>query len=68
MAESAAAWQTQQKEKATTTKIKVPEIPGDYGSPHEGFSVSNGVSWFAVIGGATLLLIAIHCVNGLNKR
>ena len=70
MAESAAAWQTQQREKATNTQVKRPDIPGDYGghpvppiprTQKEGFigSMTEQVTWFAVMGGATLLLAAI---------
>ena len=79
MAESATAWHTKQKDRAVNTQVKRPDIPGDYGghntppvpvTGHEGFigSLPEQITWFAVIGGATLLLITIYCVNGLNKR
>ena len=71
MAESAAAWQTQQKNKAVSTQVKRPSIPGDYGghtippvpvTSTEGFisfSAGKGGAWSALIGCATLLLVAI---------
>jgi hypothetical protein len=77
MAESATAWQTQQKDKATSTKVKKPDIPGDYGghsippvpvTRKEGFVGSyESIAWPALVGAATLLLV-FSCVNGLNKR
>ena len=71
MAESAAAWQRQQKDKAVSTRVKRPDIPGDYGghpvppipvTSTEGFisfPTGEGVTWPALIGCATLLLVAI---------
>jgi len=73
MAESAAAWQQQQKDKAVSSRVTRPDIPGDYESTNippipvtrrEGFtSVSavkgKGVAWPALIGCTTLLLVAI---------
>ena len=70
MAESASAWQQQQREKAVSTQIKRPDIPGDYGghpvppiprTQKEGFigSMPAQATWFAVMGSATLLLAAI---------
>jgi|LauGreSBDMM110SN_4_FD.fasta_scaffold43122_2 hypothetical protein len=70
MAESATAWQTQQKEKATTTQIKKPDIPGDYGGQQippvpntENFlggRRDEGLAWLILLGGATLLLVALR--------
>lgn len=68
MAESASAWQTQQKEKATRTQIKKPDIPGDYGPPVPtteefiGERRGEGVAWFALVAGAgtILLLVALR--------
>lgn len=77
MAESAAAWQAKQKDKAVNTQVKRPDIPGDYGghitppvpaTKIEGFIGSNGVAWPALIGGATLLLLAIAGGYSLRQR
>jgi len=78
---SASTWQQQQKKKAVTTRVKQPDIPGDYGGHpippvprigQEDFTDVTGkrkeLPWSILLGVATLLLIAIHCVNGLNKR
>lgn len=73
---STTSWQKQQKDRAQSKKVTKPDIPGDYAghdippNPLESFTGTTAslspLVW--PISAATLLLLIIVCVNGLNKR
>ena len=78
-ASAAASWQQQQKGTATSTQVKRPDIPGDYGgqpTPElppgtENFvgagPLSQSTTWYLTVAAATVAM-ALICVINLKRR
>ena len=74
---SSTQWQQQQKGTATSTQVKRPDIPGDYGGHStpdlppgtENFigTTSQSTTWFLTVATATAALVLI-CVINLKRR
>ena len=72
-----ASWQQQQTQKATSTQVKRPDIPGDYGGHStpdlppgtENFvgTTSQSTTWFLTVAAATAALVLV-CVINLKRR
>ena len=72
-----AQWQQQQKGTATSTQVKRPDIPGDYGGQSvpdlppgtENFvgTASKSTTWFLTVAAATAALVLFFFIN-LKRR
>jgi len=77
MTSATAQWQQQQKGTATSTQVKRPDIPGDYGGHStpdlppgtENFigTTTHSTSWYLTVAAATAALVLI-CVINLKRR
>ena len=74
---SSTQWQQQQKQTATSTQVKRPDIPGDYGGHStpdlppgtENFvgTTSQSTTWFLTVATVAVAL-ALICVINLKRR
>jgi hypothetical protein len=77
MTSATAQWQQQQKQTATSTQVKRPDIPGDYGGQSvpdlppgtENFVVTGpqSATWYLMVAAATTTLV-LFCVINLKRR
>ena len=69
MASEATSWQQQQKQRATQTKVTLPDIPTDYTyipPVTESFIDRTSISW--TLATVAFIAVAAVCVNSLKRR